>query len=340
MSARLAAFDGAQRLAAIRRLLRAVQIETRAWAQVVRHGLPDYVIQYFGGIGDDLLCSTIAHEIRARDSDARIWMLTRFPELFLGNPDIDRVLDSERYWYLWYSPTLRSRRLELAYTKEKSSESRRKEDLPPAEHILAIMCRKARLQGNITLRPYLFLADEERRTSRRAKMQVVIQCIGAASRSAMVNKLWKVERFQNVVNRLKDRWGPSIALIQIGASDDPALEGIEDLRGQTSIRESAVLLNASDCFVGTVGFLMHLARSVECRSVIIYGGREHSWQSGYVCNENLDSDVECAPCWKWNDCDYDRKCMDIISVETVVSAVERTLSSNTGTRPEEQEALL
>ena len=42
-------------------------------------------------------------------------------------------------------------------------------------------------------------------------------------------------------------------------------------------------------FVGQVGFLMHLARAVDCRAVIVYGGRETPAQSGYPCNENLYS---------------------------------------------------
>jgi len=315
-------------------------IEILSYVEVLRHGFPKYIIQYFGGIGDDLLCSTVAHEIRARDPDARVWLLTRFPELFLRDPNFDRILVSDRYWFLWSSPTLRSRRLELAYTKEKNPESRCKDDLSPAEHILSIMCRKAHLDGRIILRPYFYLTDEEKRNGRRGTRQVVVQCIGAASRSAMLNKLWKIERFQSLVDYINDRWGQSISVIQIGAQDDPALKGVVDLRGRTSIRESAALLSESDCFIGTVGFLMHLARSVECCSVIIYGGREHPWQSGYICNENLDSHVECAPCWKWNDCDHNRKCLDIISVETVASAVERVLSSRTGVRLEEQEIWL
>jgi hypothetical protein len=60
--------------------------------------------------------------------------------------------------------------------------------------------------------------------------------------------------------------------------------------------------------------------------VIIYGGREHAWQTGYSCNENLESRPPCAPCWLWNDCDFDRVCMRQITADHVVSAVERVLA--------------
>ena len=39
------------------------------------------------------------------------------------------------------------------------------------------------------------------------------------------------------------------------------------------MRESAAILSRSLAFVGQVGFLMHLARAVDCRSVIVYGAQ-------------------------------------------------------------------
>ena len=74
------------------------------------------------------------------------------------------------------------------------------------------------------------------------------------------------------------------SFIQIGSTADPPLQRVRDLRGATGIREAAAILYHARLYVGTVGFLMHLARAVECPSVIVFGGREAPWQSGYVCN--------------------------------------------------------
>lgn len=71
---------------------------------------------------------------------------------------------------------------------------------------------------------------------------------------------------------------------------------------------------------------MHLARAVECPAVILYGGREAPWQSGYTCNTNLYSPLPCAPCWLWNHCDYDRECMNRITVSDVVQAIRERLA--------------
>jgi ADP-heptose:LPS heptosyltransferase len=103
------------------------------------------------------------------------------------------------------------------------------------------------------------------------------------------------------------------------------LDDVIDLRGKTTLRQTAAIISQSDAFVATSGFLAHLARAVDCRSVIIYGGREHSYQSGYSCNENLDSYIDCAPCWQWNGCEYNRRCIMMIGPERVFNAVLKVL---------------
>jgi len=68
---------------------------------------------------------------------------------------------------------------------------------------------------------------------------------------------------------------------------------------------------------------MHLARAVGTRSIIVYGGREKAWQSGYPCNENLETNPDCSPCWRNNGCELDRSCLSQISVDDVMKAIEK-----------------
>jgi len=59
---------------------------------------------------------------------------------------------------------------------------------------------------------------------------------------------------------------------------------------------------------------------VDCRSAIVYGGRETPATTGYTANKNLTGLTPCSPCWEENKCDYDRECMKMISVEALVGA--------------------
>jgi len=190
---------------------------------------------------------------------------------------------------------------------------------PPSEHLIAVMCRAAGISGRISLRPYVNLTQQERSAGRLKPRQIAIVSSGMSGRSPMNNKEWYPDRFQEVVSVYAGKYD----FVQLGAKSDPPLKGALDLRGRTSIRESAAILSQSLLFVGLVGFLMHLARAVDCRSVILYGGREAPWQSGYCCNENLITALPCSPCWLWNTCPYDRQCMNLITADNVVRAVDR-----------------
>jgi hypothetical protein len=286
---------------------------------LARHGRPARFFNAVGaGIGDDLLLTSVFRELQRRDR-RNFWVRTTRPELYLHNDDVPVVVPPlERFdvllkrvgtsvvypWYTSYHP---------AFDRD---------DPTPEQHLISIMCQKAGITGTVTLRPYLHLTDEEKRLGRRAPRQVAIMSSGLDAKHAMRNKNWSLEKYQGVVTALRDRYD----FVQVGSRNDPPLDGALDLRGKTSLRETAAVLHGSLAFVGQVGFLMHLARAVDCRAVIVYGGRETPAQSGYRCNENLYSAVHCSPCWRLNTCPYERMCLEQIGVQHVVDALERQVA--------------
>ena len=268
-------------------------------------GLPDLGLVFHGGLGDDLMATAVAREIQKR-SPKRLWLFTNHKEIFEGNSDFTAVPYDHRLFRL--CNLLRVKRIELDYPD------------PPPRHLIATLCASAGIAGEIDLRPYVYLTDAEKGAGKRvSRRQIAIQRSGLGARYPMTNKQWPVGRFQEVVDTLKLEFD----FVQVGAPSDPVLHGCLDLRGKTTLRQTAAILAASTIFVGLVGGLMHLARAVECRSVIIYGGREHPSQSGYSANENIYWDGACSPCWLRNSCDFGRMCMEAISAGSVVEAVKR-----------------
>ena len=71
---------------------------------------------------------------------------------------------------------------------------------------------------------------------------------------------------------------------------------------------------------------MHMARAVECPSVIIWGGRLKREQIGYPCFENITTELDCSPCWIPNSCPHNLKCMRDIKTHHVLESCERILS--------------
>jgi len=276
-------------------------------------GRPDCVLFFGYGVGDDLLCSGVARELKKRGVK-KIVLFSKHPSLFQGNPDISGV-------YNWGHPSLGRLQYHghhccvLQYGGYDPKSDR---DLYANEHLLTTMCRKAGVTGTIQLHPRIVLSESEKEKGRLFERQAVIQSTGLG---LYKNKDWFPERFQAVSDLLKS----NINVIQLGLASDPVLAGTLDLRGKTNLRQSAAILANAQVFVGQVGFLMHLARAVNCRSVIVYGGRETPLVSGYVTNENIVGQTDCSPCWQRNRCDYDHACMKMIAVEEVYQAALRQM---------------
>ncbi len=295
-----------------------------------RLGFPRRFFQGTGCIGDDLMCSTVFRELRKRGKRG-IVIATRSPGLFEKSPDVDRILRQTNagcnHWGRAGLP--------LKVLAHSGHDDDRDADVPPDEHVLLRLCRLARVTGPVELRPYIFLTPAELAAGRLAENQVAMQSTGLAAPFALRNREWYPQRFQELCAQLRS----DVRVVQLGSPGDMKLEGAIDLRGKTSLRQTAAILANSLVFIGLVGFVMHLARAVDCRSVIIYGGREQPAITGYVANQNLYQQVRCAPCWRRNACDFNRKCMNMITVDQVIVATAGQISRY-GTPLEVQTAVL
>lgn len=309
------------------RWLRRLRMLPWAISNLVRHPLPRILLQYDGGIGDSLLCSVVSRELRRRGARG-IWVATRSPDLFSGSPDVDRVvLPAARVHS--YARALGCRLVDPRYNHYDPVSDRH---VYKPGHQITAMCVAAGITGEVVLRPHLHLRPEERARGRLAPRQVVLQSSGASARFPILNKEWYPERFAQVAEALRGRF----ELLQLGSPGDPLLPGVRDLRGKTTLRETAAILSQSLLFVGLEGLLMHLARAVECRAVVVYGGYTHPTHTGYSAYENLFSAVPCAPCWLRSTCGHDHACMRQISAEDVLGGVERQLALVGAPLPEDR----
>jgi len=245
-------------------------------------------------------------------------MMTNRPELFRNNPDPTDLIPIDDH----YAQALRrlgSRVIQPYYAGPDPLAPQR--DVMPPRHILAEMCRLAGLRGIVALRPYIHLTAAERAPGRFGPRQIAIHTSGMAAAVPFTTKEWGAGRFADVVREL----GRDFKFVQLGSPQDPPLQGAVDLRGATTPREAAAVLSASELFIGLEGFLSHLARAVDCRSVVVMGGRAAPAIVGYGCNANLYSPVSCAPCGLRSGCPHEMKCMAAISPLQVVEAARDLL---------------
>ncbi len=298
-----------------------VRTFTTTLRKFANYGIPSYILYFGESLGDNLLLTTLSKALSDRGFK-NIWIKCDHPDLFRGNPSVRVVLP--------YNTLLSTHLLKLfgiklispCYTFYQPENDR---DIIPDKHIILKMADSIGFKGPIENKPVLELDKTEEVAGRIAPLQIVIAASTSGAKMAMKNKEWIQDYYQQLVDDL----GGQYNFIQLGSAGDPVLNGAMDLRGKTSLRESAAILKNSLLLITHVGFMMHLARAVDCRSVIIYGGREMPEQSGYACFTNLYSNVECSPCWQHNKCDYQHKCMTMITPGRVKDAILEALQNNT-----------
>lgn len=271
---------------------------------------PDLFVVHRGGFGDSVLLSVLLRELHARGRSFAVVCPHReiFENLPFGGAYLDPGFPVEGAGRLLRVPVY-----SLKYVKPLPPTGRAEQS--PRQHILAEMCAQAGLRGEITLKPEFALTPQDREFAADYRGVVVVQSTCLTAKFSMWTKDWGAAKMQQVVDSLKT----SQRIVQIGSVVDTPLAGAEDRRG-LPIRHAAAILSEAGVFLGLVGFLMHLARAVNTPSVIVYGGREKPWQSGYPAFTNLVAEIPCSPCWRYDDCTGGKQCMEMITPQMVVDS--------------------
>ena len=277
---------------------------------LAQYGIPTRAFHFGGGLGDHLLCTALFHELALRGI-TNCWILSHYPELFTNNPYGLKIVEDD-WKTLKLLEKLRKPSTLLSYGEWIGDTDRVN---PPQKHIIAEIMQRGGVSGEVKIRPYWY-GNTGVMSIKPKRSFICVQSTQTKSSTPMRNKQWDETRMESVIDALSYKYD----IIQLGTPEEARLKNTID-GTSLSICESASMLAHSVFFLGQVGFLMHLARAVNKRSVIIYGGREKAWQSGYPCNENIEVELPCSPCWQNNGCHLDRACLSMISVEQVLNTV-------------------
>jgi len=272
---------------------------------------------YYHGIGDSLLLSTVLYDL-GQQKQERYLVGSPHPEIYRGNPFVIHLPFSQSVNYRV------ARILELlGIVKKITHIDYYQEGYPPKKHIMELLSLRLGLE-KIPRKPVVFLDESEaklRILPNSEKPWVAIQSTGNSSWTD--NKNWGSHNFAKVVHLLSEHF----SFVQIGIRGEPLLEGAYDLTGKLSLRKLFLLLRECKGFVGQVGFAMHASAAMSLSSVIVYGGFEAPWQSGYAQNANIYNPISCAPCWLEAQCPYQKKCMTEITplmiAEELVKIINR-----------------
>jgi len=253
-------------------------------------------------MGDNLLLSVSLQGLRQKYPKHRIIIESKWKDLFINNPNVD--------WVTKYHISTTSRHLLPKYKIVKDTTF-------SIYQQISSYVSKDRI-----FYPEMFLKKEEiQNAQKKYSFPYISICPQGKSTFSANRKEWGFDKFQQLRN-----YFPTIKFVQIGSKTDKLLNNTLDARG-LKIRESASIIKNSLFFIGLEGGLMHLAKAVEKRSVIIYGGFILPEISQYEENLNIVNLVDCSPCFSSEEPHLDclnKKCMNKISAEFVFEEIKKS----------------
>ena len=271
------------------------------WLTWLRHPRSITLRRRSRALGDNLLLSCLAREIKRYDPKRYVIVETCWPEFFEQNPAVDAICTIKAA--LWYAKP------EYVITPETQ------------EHLIDQMIKQLPLP----------IRDWERRVDlsyQESAVNATLQGIPASY--LVVNPSGKQKHSAN-----RKEWGwqnfcelrqqfAAMPFVQIGDTETPLLPETIDRRGRP-ILESAHLIKHAIAGIFLEGGMMHVANAVKTPSVIIYGGLIRPEISGYAMHRNLYGAPPCSPCFTsqaaMTDCPT-MACMRMISVEEVAAAID------------------
>jgi hypothetical protein len=272
---------------------------------------------------------------------------TRWPDLWENNPYVTALDRSD--------PEVKV--LDCQYPLIEFSNQR-------PTHFLYGFIEHLNQQLGLQITPTQFKGDIHLSVTEKATPSMVHQITGldmpywlivAGGKYDYTIKWWHFRRWQAVVDHFQGR----LLFVQLGDQQHyhPALNGVLDLRGQTSIRDVIRLMYHAAGVLCPVTFVMHLAAAVEGKSathksrpcVVVAGGREPPHWEAYPTHQFIHT-VGLLPCCARGGCwrsrsvplgDGDEKddpkhlcvdvvenlprCMDLIRPDAVASRIDLCL---------------
>jgi len=279
------------------------------------------------GLGGDLMYTAVVREVKMANSESNVF-------LFDGEKKglIEKIL--EKKYIRNSSPVFNNNPYlsqgwvggnDIVIDRTDSNNHYVKKELSDRyfwkdqKHIVELICENFGVVPKSIEPDLIFSENEIKENSQKMVLPeedfITVEPNGKTDYFAQ-NRLWFFDRWQELINQLSE----FTQIIQVGDDNGKSLSNVINLNGNLTFREATWVISQSRLFVSTIGGLMHAARAVETKSVILYAGTEKNKMAGYSDNINMTKYVECSPCGLKVECPYGKECMDF-SVEEIYEKV-------------------
>jgi ADP-heptose:LPS heptosyltransferase len=266
-------------------------------------------------LGDNLMLTTVAREIRKRNPAASISVVTNHPEVFRRNPDISSVIP--------LSAEERARHRDSLVTY--------KQGFPYARHFIHYCCECVGIRSPVDLRTYIYPSTEDHAWAEAfvADLTGAPILISRAAGSHAYRKTWPHASWTALIANLSRR----SVVVDVGAAGEPAAQATGkyvSLLGRTTVHQLAALMMRSAALIGIDSGLIHLAAAADLPTICLLGGVFPPAALHYPRAKVLVDRPHCRDCAPLRHCHHNAKCLSSIGVSDVLTAFEAISNPNAG----------
>jgi len=268
------------------------------------------LFRYTNALGDALFLTTIAREIKKRNSGAVIHVYTGLPKIFENNPDVDLVTkhNDENI------PGLGKHLINYGYY------------FPWTKHILNYCALTVDIKDEIELKTYIYpnQSDYEWADSCLKSISNEVILVNRKAGPRTDKKNWPDQYWDQLIAELCKIF--TVIEIGTGVTDSKInFNNYINLVGKTTIHQTAALMSKSSMLICPVTGLLHLASAFNLSTICILGGSEPSIATQYPATHYLEYRPVCADCYEKGPCVADFICLTSIKPDHVLEKVREVL---------------
>lgn len=261
-------------------------------------------------LGDVLLVTATAREIKKRNPKAFICVESVMPEIFSSNPDIDKFV---------------LRRRKTNYFQRLFFMVRNGYGFPWKRHLLYYCCKAYGIRKEIEYKTYVYPSDLDvewaKETIINVKNKIIFVSRESGPSAYQHKKAWPAEYWESLIGKLLEHF----TVFDIGLSSEHRLNFQSpnwlDLIGQTTVLQLAALMRYGNLLVAPPSGLIHLAAYCDLKTLCIVGGSEPGIATQYPKGDYVDNRPVCKDCFFGPPCDRNMECLRNITVDVVLQKI-------------------
>lgn len=281
-------------------------------------------------LGDVMCMTTIIRELKVEFPEDEIHFYTDAPydQLLKNNPYVTEVHASD-HWH-WNQLFLKMALYDcvfMPYQMRPECNVWHQRDETRHQHLVDFYWKRMGMHRDIVVRECELYPSEEDRAAALDRISFDVPRIAIHVQSGVATKDWPY--FEELVEEMRKA---GYAALQVGGPKDKLVKGAVDFRGKMPLLELAAFLSNCAAFVGLDSGVSYMADAMKISTIVIQGST-HPTTSGPYSDRVVNLFVkdtgyaDCQVVRCHSNCRHEKNCIEKISVDEVLSAINVAVDS-------------